>query len=72
MKLTVNMYQEKKEELDLPVLKQRRHIGKTTSLEKNERGLITATRNDTDDTKTNRMTITRKQKNRIKTIIWMF
>ena len=28
--------------------------------EKHEGGLITATRNDTDNTKTNRMTITRK------------
>ena len=27
-------------------------------IEKHERGLITATRNDTDNTKTNRMTIT--------------
>ena len=31
-------------------------------IEKHEGGLITATRNDTDNTKTNRMTITRKQK----------
>ena len=31
-------------------------------IEKCEGGLITATRNDTDNTKTNRMTITRKQK----------
>ncbi len=31
-------------------------------IEKHEEGLITATRNNTDNTKTNRMTITRKQK----------
>ena len=31
-------------------------------IEKHEGGLIRATRNDTDNTKTNRMTITRKQK----------
>ena len=31
-------------------------------IEKPEWGLITATRNNTDNTKTNRMTITRKQK----------
>ena len=31
-------------------------------IEKHEEGLITATRNDTDNTKTNKMTITRKQK----------
>ena len=31
-------------------------------IEKHEGGLITATRNDTDNMKTNRMTITRKQK----------
>ena len=31
-------------------------------IEKHERGLITDTRNDTDNTMANRMTITRKQK----------
>ena len=31
-------------------------------IEKHEVGLITTTRNDTDNTKTNRKTITRKQK----------
>ena len=31
-------------------------------IEKHEGGLITTTRNDTNNTKTNRMTITRKQK----------
>ena len=31
-------------------------------IEKHEGGLITATRNDTDNTKTNKTTITRKQK----------
>ena len=31
-------------------------------IEKHERGLITAIKNDTDNTVTNRMTITRKQK----------
>ena len=32
------------------------------NIEKHEGGLITATRNDTDNTTTKRMTITRKQK----------
>ena len=32
------------------------------NIEKHERGLITATRYDTENTMTNRMTITRKQK----------
>ena len=32
------------------------------NIEKHEEGLITAIKNDTDNTKTNRMTITRKQK----------
>ena len=35
-------------------------------VEKHEGGLITATRIDTDNTKTNRMTITRKQKKKKK------
>ena len=41
------------------------------SIEKHEGGLITAIKNDTDNTGTNRMTITRKQKWR-KTILWSF
>ena len=39
--------------------------------EKNEGGLITATRNNTDNTKANRMSITRKQKCE-KTTLWAF
>ena len=35
-------------------------------IEKHERWLITATRNDIDNTKTNRITITRKQKRKEK------
>ena len=54
------MYQEKKEKEDLPALKT--SIQLEDYIEKHERGLITATRNDTDNTKTNRMIITRKQK----------
>ena len=40
--------------------------------EKHVGGLITATRNDTDNTKTNRMTITRKQKWEEKQLYWRF
>ena len=61
MTLTDYMYQESGEEEDLLALKtliQRLE----DNIEKYEGGLITATRNYTDNTKTNRMTITRKQK----------
>ena len=61
MTLTDYMYQEKKEEEDLPALKtalKHRYDSKTT--QKRGEGLITATRNNTDKTKTNRTTITRK------------
>ena len=40
-------------------------------IEKHVGGLITATRNDTDNMKTNRMTITRKKSGR-KTTLWAF
>ena len=39
-------------------------------IEKHERGLITAIRNDTDYTIDNRMTTTRKQKWEKKTTLW--
>ena len=41
-------------------------------IEKHERGLIPAIRNDTDNTIDNRMTITRKQKMGRKTTLWAF
>ena len=59
------MYQERREEEDLPALKtERTHIDTTTRglRKKHEGGLITAIRNDTDNTKDNRMTIIRRQK----------
>ena len=59
------MYQEKRKEKDLPASK----TAVSTSIqrledyiEKHERGLITAIRNNTDNTIDNRMTKTRKQK----------
>ena len=55
MTLTDYMYQEKREEEDLPASIQQLE-------EMHEEGLITATRNGTENTKTNRMTISRKQK----------
>ena len=39
-------------------------------IEKHERGLITAIRNDTDNTINERMTTTRKQKWEVKTTLW--
>ena len=39
-------------------------------IEKHEGGLITAIKNDSDNTMTNRMTITRKQKWKEKTTLW--
>ena len=60
-----NNFQEKREEDDLLALKTaltHRYNDSKTIYKKNERGLITATRNDTDNTMNNRMTITRKQK----------
>ena len=39
-------------------------------IQKHDRGLITAIRNDTDNTMDNRMTITRKQKMGRKTTLW--
>ena len=41
-------------------------------IQKHNRGLITAIRNDTDNTMDNRMIITRKQKMRRKTTLWSF
>ena len=62
--LTDYMYQEKREEEDLPASKSaltHRDNGSTTT-RKHERGLITAIRKDTDNTTDDTMTITRKQK----------
>ena len=42
------------------------------NIEKHERGLITAIRNDTDNTMNNKMTITRKQKWEEKQLYWRF
>ena len=41
-------------------------------IQKRERGLMTAIRNDTDHTRDNRMTITRKQKRKGKQLYWRF
>ena len=62
MTLIDYMWQEKIEEEDLPALKialiQRCKVNR----EKHGERLITATRNNTDNTRNNRMGITRKQK----------
>ena len=73
MTLTDYMYQEKREEEDLPALKTaltHRYNDTKTIYKKNDGGLITASRNDTDNTMDNRMTITRKQKMGRKTTPW--
>ena len=64
MTLTDYMYQEKKEGRGLASIEDSvdASIRFEVFIEKHEGGLITATRNDTDNTKTNRMTITRKYK----------
>ena len=56
------MLQEKKEEGDFPALKTALTHRYNDYLQKHDGGLITAIRNDTDNTMDNRMTITRKQK----------
>ena len=58
------MYQERRKEEDLPALKSvDTSIQRLEDyLEKHEEGLITASKNDTDNTMINRMTITMKQK----------
>ena len=58
------MYQEREEEEDSPVLKS---VGASIKwledyIEKHEGGLMTAIKTDTDNTMTNRMTMTREQK----------
>ena len=60
--LTDYMYQEKTEEKDLPALKKTLTHRYDDYREKHERGLITAIRNDTDNTMDNRIAITRKEK----------
>ena len=62
MTLTDYMYQERREEEELPVLKTALTQRLEDYIEKQEGGLITAIRNDTDNTKTNIMIMTRKQK----------
>ena len=58
------MYLEKREEEDLPASKTplRHSYNSSKTTEKHERGLITTTRNDTDNTIGERMITTRKQK----------
>ena len=64
MTLTDYMYQEKKEEEDLPALKTvlTHPYSDEDWIEKREEKLITTTRNNTDNTRTNKPTITRKKK----------
>ena len=65
MMLTDYMYSERREEENLSVLKTSfdASIQRLEDyIEKHEGGLITATRNDPDNTMAHRMTITRKQK----------
>ncbi len=65
------IYQERREEEDLSAMKtfiQQLEV----YIEKHEGELFTATRNNTDNTKVNRMTITRKQKWKEKTTLWAF
>ena len=63
--LTDYVFQEKREEDDLQHWRQRWRIDTTTRrlyTKKHDGGLITAIRNDNDNTMDNRMTITRKEK----------
>ena len=60
MMLTDYMCQEKKEEEDLPALKTALMQQLEDYIEKHRGRLITATRNNTDDTKISRMEMTRK------------
>ena len=63
MMLADYMYQERREKEDLTTLKTAlTHSYNDSRKEKNERGLIRDTRNDTDNTVSNKMIITRKQK----------
>ena len=65
MTLTDYMYQEKRGEEDLPALKTALtdwYKNSKTIYKKHDGGLITAIRNDTDNTMDNRMIITKKQK----------
>ena len=63
MTLTDYMYQERKKEEDSIKDSVDASIQRLVDyIEKHEGGLIKANRNDTDNTKTNRMTITRKRK----------
>ena len=56
------MYQERREEENLPALKSESTLVYNDSRKNTKERLITAIKNDTDNTMTNRMTITRKQK----------
>ena len=65
MTLTDYMCQEEREEEDLPALKTAltpQYNDNKDYIEKRRRRLITATRNNTNDTRISRTTITRKQK----------
>ena len=66
------MYLEKREEEDLPASKTaltHQYNGSKATWKKHQRGLITAIRNDTDNTIDDRMTTTRKENGR-KTTLW--
>ena len=67
--MTDYMYQEKREEEDLPVLEIQRL---EDYIEKHEGRLITSIRNDTDNTMDDRMTITWKHKMGRKITLWTF
>ena len=65
MTLTGNIYQERREEEDSISIENTDNSSiqrLEDYIEKHEGGLITAIRNDSDNTMNNRMTITRKQK----------
>ena len=72
MTLTNYMSQEKKEEEDLPPMKTALTHRFNDYTEKRGGKLIAATRNNTDNTKANRKTITRKQKWKEKQIYGRF
>ena len=62
MTLTDYMYQERRNEEELPAVKKALTHRYNDYIEKHEGGLITAIRNDSDNTMDNRMIITRKEK----------
>ena len=71
--LTDYMFQEKREEEDLPAWKTaltHRYNDSKTIYKNTKEDPITATRNETENTMNNTMTITRKQKMVRKTNLW--